>query len=111
MKEGFEKCDYEHTLFTKTGKEGNILIISLYVDDLIYTGNDELMISEFKTSMKHEFDMTDLGKMRYFLGLEVLHKSMECLLIRKSMRQRCCNGLEWIRAIQFIILLFQVVSS
>jgi hypothetical protein len=47
MKEGFEKCDYEHTLFTKTRKEGTLLIINLYVDDLIYIGNDELMISEF----------------------------------------------------------------
>jgi hypothetical protein len=84
MKEGFEKCDYEHTLFTKTGKEGNILIISLYVDDLIYTGNDELMISEFKNSMKHEFGMTDLGKMRYFLGLEVLQKSTGVFINQKK---------------------------
>ena len=75
MKEVFEKCDYEHTLFIKTSKEGKVLIISLYVDDLIFTGNDELMFTEFKNSMKHEFDMTDLGKMRYFLGLEVLQRS------------------------------------
>lgn len=75
LKEGFEKCDYEHTLFIKTGKEGKLLILSLYVDDLIFTGNDELMVSEFKSSMKHEFDMTDLGKMRYFLGLEILQNS------------------------------------
>ena len=75
MKEGFEKCDYEHTLSIKTSKEGKVLIISLYVDDLIFTGNDELMFTEFKNSMKHEFDMTDLGKMRYFLGLEVLQRS------------------------------------
>jgi len=75
QKAGFEKCDYEHTLFFKTRKEGKILIVSLYVDDLIFTGNDELMFTEFKNSMKHEFDMTDLGKMRYFLGLEVLQRS------------------------------------
>lgn len=37
MKEGYEKCDYEHTLFIKISKEGNILIVSLYVDDLIFT--------------------------------------------------------------------------
>ena len=45
MKEGFEKCDYEHTLFIKIGKEGKILVFSLYVDDLIFTDNDVLMIS------------------------------------------------------------------
>ena len=32
------------------------------------------MFTEFKNSMKDEFDMTDLGKMRYFLGLEVLQR-------------------------------------
>jgi hypothetical protein len=37
MKEGFEKCLYEHTLFIKTVNEGKILIVSLYVDNLIFT--------------------------------------------------------------------------
>jgi hypothetical protein len=75
MKEGFEKCTHEHTLFVKTSAGGKILIISLYVDDLIFTGNDESMYAEFKKSMMVEFDMTDLGKMRYFLGVEVLQKT------------------------------------
>lgn len=47
------------------------MIVSLYVDDLIYSGNDESMMMEFKRSMMKEFDMSDLGKMRYFLGIEV----------------------------------------
>jgi hypothetical protein len=71
LTEGFEKCHNEHTLFTKTSKEGKILIVSLYVDDLIFTENDEAMFNEFKSSMVREFDMTDLGKMRYFLGIEI----------------------------------------
>ena len=37
IKKGFEKCDYEHTLFIKTTTEGKALIVSLYVDDLIFT--------------------------------------------------------------------------
>ena len=32
-------------------------------------------MSEFKSSMLREFDMSDLGKMRFFLGIEVLQKS------------------------------------
>ncbi|KAL4376232.1 hypothetical protein GQ457_02G032710 [Hibiscus cannabinus] len=47
----------------------------VYVDDCLVTGNDEMMINEFKDSMKHEFDMIDLGMMRYFLGLEVLQET------------------------------------
>jgi len=74
MKEGFERCQYEHTLFIKNKAGGKILIISLYVDDLIFTGNDESMFIKFKSSMMREFDMTDLGKMRFFLGIEVVQK-------------------------------------
>lgn len=75
IKEGFEKCYCEHTLFVKSGDEGKVLIVSLYVDDLIFTGNDGDMFRRFKESMKKEFDMTDLGKMRYFLGVEVMQNS------------------------------------
>jgi hypothetical protein len=68
----FEKCPYEHTLFVKHGERDKILIVSLYVDDLIYTGNDSFMIKEFKSSMQGEFAMTDLGRMKYFLGIEIV---------------------------------------
>ena len=74
-KEGFEKSENEETFFTKTNKHGNSLYVSVYVDDLIYTRGYMEMIEEFKHSMKKEFDMTDLGKMRYFLGIEVLQTS------------------------------------
>ncbi|KAM2899811.1 hypothetical protein FF1_006000 [Malus domestica] len=74
VREGFEKCPYEHTLFTKT-KNGGMLIVCLYVDDLIFTGNDESMFKEFKQSMMVEFEMTDLGKISYFLGIEVLQRT------------------------------------
>ena len=42
---------------------------------MIYTGNDWSMCDEFKESMMLEFDMTDLGRMRYFLGIEVMQNS------------------------------------
>ena len=37
------------------------MIVSLYVDDLIFTGNDENMFVKFKNSIKPEFEMTGLG--------------------------------------------------
>ena len=69
VREGFEKCFCEHTLFKKTKEGSKILIVSLYIEDLIYTGNDMNMCDEFKNSMMVEFDMSDLGRMRYFLGV------------------------------------------
>ena len=84
VNEGFERCHSEHTLFVKTSKGGKILILSLYVDDLIFTGNDESMFYEFKSSMMREFDMIDLGKMRYFPGVEVLQKTDDIYISQKK---------------------------
>lgn len=46
-------------------------MVYLYVDDLIYTGNDRAMFENFNKSMMFEFDMFDLGMLHYFLGIEV----------------------------------------
>ncbi|GAU22710.1 hypothetical protein TSUD_138340 [Trifolium subterraneum] len=73
--EQFEKCSHEHTLFVKYGSNSKILIVSLYVDDLICTGNDVHMIYGFKESMKKLLAMTDLGSMKYFLGVEVIQSN------------------------------------
>ena len=55
-----------------------MLIICLYVDDMIYIGN--LMLEEFRTVMKNEFEMSDLGVMKYFLGLEVTQTDQGILI-------------------------------
>ena len=58
-----------------------------YVDDLIFTGNDEVMFEQFKKSMKIEFDMTDLGRMKYFLGIEVLQKADGIFITQRKYAQ------------------------
>ena len=47
----------------------------LYVDDLIFTRNDESLFISFKHSMMQEFEMSDFRKMMYFLGLEILQRN------------------------------------
>jgi hypothetical protein len=58
----------------KENQQGNMLIVFLYVDDLIFIG--DFGIEEFKSLMKDEFEMTHLGLMRYFLGIEVHHSKV-----------------------------------
>ncbi|KAL0375548.1 UNVERIFIED_CONTAM: Retrovirus-related Pol polyprotein from transposon RE2 [Sesamum calycinum] len=70
MDRGFRRSLSEPTLYIKS--QGNdTLIISLYVDDLIYTGNNEKMIQDFKEDMMKTFEMSDLGLMHFFLGIEI----------------------------------------
>ena len=52
-----------------TGK--GCIILLLYVDDMIITGDDIKGIMEFKTYLNQHFEMKDLGNLSYFLGLEV----------------------------------------
>lgn len=84
LKEGFQKCPYEHTLFIKVDDGGKMLIVCLYVDDLIYTGSNTAMFESFKKSMMAEFEMSDLGMMHYFLGIEVLQSSVGILISQKK---------------------------
>lgn len=67
---GFSKSSTEPTLYIKSAK-GNILIVVLYVADLIFMGNSDNRIVDFKEVLKNEFEMTDLGLLKYFLGIEV----------------------------------------
>lgn len=83
-KASFKKCPYEHTLYIKSEISWKLLIVCLYVDDLIYTGNDQAIIDDFKQSMMVEFEMTDLGMMRYFLGIEVVQSEAGIFITQKK---------------------------
>jgi hypothetical protein len=66
---GFEKSEADPNLyFIVVGEDP--LILLLYVDDLFITGAERLITSS-KESLASEFEMTDIGLMHYFLGLEV----------------------------------------
>eukprot|EP00253_Pinus_taeda_P023820 PITA_23820 len=79
LESGFSRCHSDNTVYTK--KVGNSLIILvLYVDDLILTGSDPNLINHVKSSLKKKFEMTDLGHLHYFLGLQVLQSKEGKLL-------------------------------
>ncbi|KAK2977170.1 hypothetical protein RJ640_000421 [Escallonia rubra] len=47
------------------------ILIRLKSDDLVFMGNNPSMFKEFKNAMAQEFEMTDIGLMSYYLGIEV----------------------------------------
>jgi hypothetical protein len=68
---GFSRCHSDPNVYTK--KVGShLIILVLYVDDLIITSSDSKLLNHVKTSLKKKFEMTDLGFLHYFLGLQVL---------------------------------------
>ena len=68
---GFTRSLSEPSLYLKKEGTHDSLILCLYVDDLIYTSTNPRMAEVFKKNMMKEYEMTDLGTMRYFLGIQV----------------------------------------
>lgn len=67
---GYNQCYANHKLFlNKRGSKETTLIV--YVDDILVTTNNETKIKELKCYLAKEFEIKDLGKLNYFLGIEV----------------------------------------
>ena len=71
---GFSPSPFDHSLFTKQhGSSFTTLLV--YVDDVILIGNSPFEITSIKQLLHHKFCIKDLGKLKYFLGLEVSRTS------------------------------------
>ena len=67
---GFQKNTSEHAIYCK-GVGTERLVVGVYVDDLVITGSSAGLIAEFKEEMTQLFEMSDLGLLHYYLGIEV----------------------------------------
>ena len=67
---GFIRCSKEPSLYRKQKKE-DLLVVCVYVDDLLVTGSSLKSIITFKTEMARRFEMSDLGRLTYYLGIKV----------------------------------------
>ena len=72
---GFTKSEMDANL-CQIVVEGKLLIIFIYVDDLIFTG-DEKMIHSCKEDLTKVFEMKHMGLLHYFLGLEIWQRDGE----------------------------------
>ncbi|GJS31668.1 putative ribonuclease H-like domain-containing protein [Tanacetum coccineum] len=70
---GFKRGKIDQTLFIKKQK-GDILLIQVYVDDIIFGSTNKELCTAFEKLMKDKFQMSSMGELTFFLRLQVTQK-------------------------------------
>ena len=70
LEKGFSKGKVDTTLFIKKSKH-DLLIIQIYVDDIIFGATNHCLYEEFSKLMQGEFEMSMMGELKFFLGLQI----------------------------------------
>ncbi|GJT70857.1 putative ribonuclease H-like domain-containing protein [Tanacetum coccineum] len=70
---GFQRGKIDKTLFIRRDK-GDILLVQVYVDDIIFGSTKKSLCTEFEKMMHKKFQMNSMGELTFFLGLQVKQK-------------------------------------
>nr|GEV66220.1 hypothetical protein [Tanacetum cinerariifolium] len=73
LENDFQRGKIDQTLFIKRQKD-DILLVQIYVDDIIFGATNKDLCKSFKKLMKYKFQMSSLGELTFFLGLQVKQK-------------------------------------
>ncbi|GJR09600.1 putative ribonuclease H-like domain-containing protein [Tanacetum coccineum] len=69
---GFQRGKIDKTLFIKRHK-GDILLVQVYVDDIIFGSTKKELCNAFEKLMHEKFQMSSMGELTFFLGLQVIY--------------------------------------
>nr|KAJ0216285.1 hypothetical protein LSAT_V11C300154280 [Lactuca sativa] len=70
LENGYRRGAIDNTLFIKN-KGSDMVLVQIYVDEIIFGSPNETLSKEFAEIMSQRFEMSMMGKMTFFLGLEV----------------------------------------
>ncbi|GJS78180.1 putative ribonuclease H-like domain-containing protein [Tanacetum coccineum] len=73
LKNGYRRGTIDKTLFLKKDKH-DIILVQVYVDDIIFGSTKKSWCDEFEALMKSRFQMSSMGELTFFLGLQVKQK-------------------------------------
>ncbi|GKD23292.1 putative ribonuclease H-like domain-containing protein [Tanacetum coccineum] len=73
LKSGYRRGTIDKTLFIKKEKN-DIMLVQVYVDDIIFSSTKKSWSDEFEAFMKSRFQMSSMGELTFFLGLQVKQK-------------------------------------
>ncbi|WVZ94121.1 hypothetical protein U9M48_040056 [Paspalum notatum var. saurae] len=82
LKFGFVMGSVDKTLFLLS-RGGDTLIVQIYVDDMIFGGSSHALVSSFVEQMSREFEMSLMGELQFFLGLQI-KQSLEGTFVHQA---------------------------
>jgi hypothetical protein len=71
---GFKRGTVDNNLYIKI-KDNDLLIVLVYVDDIIFGCNKDSLVQWFSSTMESEFEMSMIGELSFFLGLQITQRS------------------------------------
>ena len=71
LSHGYERGMIDKTLFTKKANS-KIILVQIYVDDIIFCATKDSLCEEFVATMQGEFEMSMMGELSFFFGLQVM---------------------------------------
>ena len=93
---GFAHYYSDYSVFVRRTKFGSMILV-VYVDVILLTGSDSVALTETKEYFIRHFVTKDMGKPRYFFGIEVAYQKHGLLLSQRkihliSLRKLACWG-------------------
>jgi len=68
---GYTRCHFDHCVYLKRKKDGNYIILLLYLDYMLVVGSDMREINVLKRKLANSFAMKDLGDAKQILGMRI----------------------------------------
>jgi hypothetical protein len=67
------------------------MILAVYVDDIVITGDDAIEIRHLKDNLSEQFEVKDLGQLKYFLGIKIARSPKGIFLSQRKTSCRLSN--------------------
>ncbi|KAL6323247.1 hypothetical protein AAG906_029254 [Vitis piasezkii] len=81
---GMLRSEADHSVFYHHNSSSQCIYLVVYVDDIVITGSDQEGIQRLKQHLFNHFQTKDLGKLKYFLGLEIAQSSSGVVMSQRK---------------------------
>ncbi|GJT49285.1 putative ribonuclease H-like domain-containing protein, partial [Tanacetum coccineum] len=106
-KHGYKRGTIDKTLFIRRNKK-DIMLVQVYVDDIIFGSTNKSWCDEFEALMQSRFQMSSMGELTFFLGLQVKQNKGGIFISQDKKVSEALEDGSWVEAMQEELLQFKL---